>query len=169
MVDALPLYDLVIDVPHPVVDAASDKPVFIGSPSEAEEDVEIQNDIHDSMPDISCLAFPEYDSSVVQEIDDKDDLAAAHRFQRNHLEKPGFSHFTFSIKVQSGSLVYAHVRRYLPAHRAVPFRYDIGRRLGRALASCCFMFSSGHSSHLLRHAIITFVDSLAVLCCCDIF
>jgi len=133
MIDALPLYDLVIDMPHPVVDASSDEPVFIGSQSGTEEDVEIQNDIQDSMPDISCLTFPEYDSSVVQEIDDEGYLAAAHCFQRNHLEKPGFSHFTFSIKVQSGSLVYAHVRRYLPAHRAAPFRYDIGRRLGRAL------------------------------------
>ncbi len=42
-------------------------------------------------------------------------------------------HHTFSLLLDCGTRVYAHVLRYLPIHSAVQTRYDIGRRGERAM------------------------------------
>ena len=43
-----------------------------------------------------------------------------------------FNH-TFSLLLDSGLRVYAHVLRYLPIHSQVKQRLDVGRRAGRAM------------------------------------
>lgn len=127
-----PIFDLFIDLPHPTADSDSphDQAIFIGAPTEVEEEKEIQQKIRDNMQDISCLTFPDYDSSVAQE---EQEEGATPIHGKTSLETPGFQHYTFTLKLESGSMVYAHVRRYLPPHKKVVFRYDVGRRLGRAM------------------------------------
>ena len=131
---SMPIYDMFVDLPHPAESEKSASEVFIGAATEEADDIEIQNDIRNSLADISCLAFPDYDSSTAQEASEDGAVSLeVRRYMKHPLETPGFQHYTFPLKLQSGNLVYAHVRRYLPALKDVPFRYDVGRRLGRAL------------------------------------
>lgn len=129
--DIFPIFDLFIDLPHPSCDEdlPEGKTTVIGCQTDADGDLAIQNDIQDNMEDISCLTFPEHDSSIVQE---EQDEGAPPVHGKTPMEVAGFQHYTFTLKLDSG-VVYAHVRRYLPTHRGAVFRYDVGRRLGRAL------------------------------------
>ena len=129
---ALPLFDVFLDIPHPA-EVKNTAEVMISGPSEEAEEMEIQNDIRESLPDIACLAFPDYDSSTAQENTEEDVSIEVRRYMKHPLESPGFQHHTFRLKLQSGIFVYGHVRRYLPALDEISFRYDAGRRLGRAL------------------------------------
>jgi len=132
---ALPIYDVFLDLHHPAEPRKSpDTEIWIGIPTEDKDDIEVQSDIRDLLPDISSLAFPDYDTSTAQEVGADGEISLeAHRYMKHQLETPGFQHFTFTLKLQSGSLVYAHVRRYLPPLKEAPYRYDVGRRLDRAM------------------------------------
>ena len=129
----MPLFDLFMDIPHP---AAAENPtvapaVVIGSPSEDESDKDVEEDIRSSIEKITCLAFPEYDGSIAQASDGS--ASGKQGCDKLMLEAPGFQHYTFTLKLETGSLVYGHVRRYLPTRDDALFRYDVGRRSGRAL------------------------------------
>lgn len=128
----MPLFDLFVDMPHPAMNDPSRFPaVLINSPSEEGFDKEVEDDIRNSMVEIACLAFPEYDVSVSQASDVS--TSGKRGAQRTSFEISGFQHHTFTLKLQSGSLVYAHVRRYLPTRDDALFRFDVGRRPQRAL------------------------------------
>ena len=129
---SLPLFDAFLDIPHPA-EVKDNSEVMLPGSTDGTEGMEILDDIRDSLPDITCLAFPEYDSSTAQESNGSELSIEARRYTKHPLESPGFQHHTFRLKLQSGIFVCAHVRRYLPALDEVSFRYDVGRRLGRAL------------------------------------
>jgi hypothetical protein len=127
----MPLFDLFIDMPHP---AATESPtvtpaIVIGSSSEDESDRDVEDDIRGSIEQITSLAFPEYDGSISQATEGS--ASGKQNGEKLMLEAPGFQHYTFTLKLRSGSLVYGHVRRYLPTRDDALSRYDVGRRTGR--------------------------------------
>ena len=131
-IQAMPIFDLFMDLPHPAADLKHFPVNFIGAPSMDDIDSQIQSDIQDQMREITFFAFPEYDSTVVQE-DEENGPIVTRRYAKTHLEVPGFQYYTFTMTLSSGDMIYAHVRRYLPPNKEAPFRPDIGRRLDRAM------------------------------------
>ncbi|CAB9496160.1 DENN domain-containing protein 1C [Seminavis robusta] len=129
---ATPIFDLCMDLPHPAADASCAPASLIGAPSSNDKDVKIQSEIQDCMKEITCMAFPDYDTAILAQDDDSEPRSTP-RYALTILEVPGFQYHTFSLHLKSGALVLAHVRRYLPPHKEATFRHDIGRRLCRAM------------------------------------
>ena len=142
----LPLYDLFLDLPHPAAAASCPPAYTFGSP---ENNAEIEKELSASISRISQFAFPEYDDTLGQRIP-RD--AALNRFSQYAMQPKSFQNYTFSLQLHSGVRVHGFVRRYLPIHKTVQHRYDVGRRGERALVMLT-RFSGGDSlySSILKY------------------
>jgi hypothetical protein len=124
---ALPLFDLFLDLPHPAAAAGCPPPFVLGG---AASSPEMEGELSASMPRIAAFAFPEFDDSVAQRIP-RD--TAMNRFSQYAMQPKSFQNYTFSLQLQSGVRIHGFVRRYLPVHQVAKHRHDIGRRGERAL------------------------------------
>jgi hypothetical protein len=124
---ALPLYDLFLDLPHPAAAAACPPPYVLGNPV---NNPEMEKELSANMSRISRFAFPEFDDSMASRIP-RD--GALNRFSQYAMQPKGFQNYTFSLQLQSGVRMHGFVRRYLPIHPVAKYRYDVGRRGERAL------------------------------------
>jgi hypothetical protein len=123
---ALPLFDLFLDLPHPAASSSCPPAVVVGAPM---SNAEIEKELSANLPRISRFAFPEFDDAagnVPRE-------PALNRFSQYAMQPKTFQHYTFSLQLQSGVRVHGHVRRCLPMHPIARTRYDVGRRGERAL------------------------------------
>lgn len=124
---ALPFYDLFLDLPHPAAAKASPPPMILRSPVTSSE---MDKELNANLSRIGRFAFPEFDDSTSQVIP-RD--TALNRFSQYAMQPKAFQEYTFSLQLQNGVRIHGHVRRYHPIHPAVKTRYDVGRRGERAL------------------------------------
>lgn len=157
-----PLYDMFLDLPHPLCSTSCPGPFIIDSPMNNTsnnvnnttttniKDVEIFQELHKNIIQIVRFAFPEYDeqapilpSSNTGQQQPQLSQEDVIKFMKSSLinkydvyamqSKASFQSFTFSLQLGSGIRVYGHVRRYLPLSLLSRTRYDISRRGERAL------------------------------------
>jgi hypothetical protein len=124
---ALPLYDLFLDLPHPSAAASCPPPFVLANPANIPE---VEKELSANMSRIARFAFPEFDDSMASRIP-RD--GALNRFSQYAMQPKGFQNYTFSLQLQSGVRMHGFVRRYLPIHPVAKHRYDVGRRGERAL------------------------------------
>lgn len=118
-----PLYDLFLDLPHPNSSkTVNPGPFLIPSPIACE----ITHEIQKLLPNIARFAFPEYDAQ-----EQPTNFLNTHDIYAS--QSSGFTGFTFTLQLSSGSRLHGHVRRCMPPHLTARTRYDIGRRGERAL------------------------------------
>ena len=149
---ALPLYDLFLDLPHPAAAASCPPPFVLPSPL-PNPGMEQELSAPDNLSRIARFAFPEFDDATAQRIPrDK----ALNRFSQYAMQPKSFQNYTFSLQLQSGVRMHGFVRRYLPIHPIAKHRYDVGRRGERALVVLT-RFSGGD---LVYAAILKYVCGL---------
>ncbi len=124
---ALPLYDLFLDLPHPAAAKASPPPLILRSPATSPD---MEKELNSNLSRIGRFAFPEFDDATAQTIP-RD--TALNRFSQYAMQPKAFQQYAFSLQLQNGVRIHGHVRRYHPIHSAVKTRYDVGRRGERAL------------------------------------
>ncbi|KAG7364911.1 DENN (AEX-3) domain containing protein [Nitzschia inconspicua] len=150
-VEALPLYDLFLDLPHPAAAAACPPPYTLATPI---NNPEMEKELSANMSRIARFAFPEFDDAMAQRIPRDGEL---NRFSQYAMQPKSFQNYTFSLQLQSGVRMHGFVRRYLPIHQVAKHRYDVGRRGERALVILT-RFSGGD---LLYAAILKTLDALS--------
>lgn len=124
---ALPLYDLFLDMPHPAAASSCPPPLVLGAPSGS---AETEKELTSQLSRIARFAFPEFDDALAQKVPRE---PALNRFSQYAMQPKTFQQYTFSLQLQSGVRLHGHVRRYLPMHLVAKIRYDVGRRGERAL------------------------------------
>jgi hypothetical protein len=141
---AMPLFDLFLDLPHPAAAKGSPPPFISRSPSTS---AEMEKELNANLSRIGRFAFPEFDDATAQTIPRE---TALNRFSLYAMQTKAFQHYTFSLQLQSGVRIHGHVRRYHPVHEAVKTRYDVGRRGERALV----MMTRANGGDLVYSAIL---------------
>jgi len=139
--DALPLFDLFIDLPYPASDSSKihAPPVVLPppTPSTAADELKSGNGI----ARVARFAFPEHDDgayagelqrqkAVEQATGVSGGLNRHDVYMQNYVFA---SHLTFAMQLSNGSKIFGHVRRYLPSHPDAKTRHDVGRRSARAI------------------------------------
>ena len=134
---APPLFECVVNVPHPAASKSCPPMMVIPAPH-------AQPDSH-FVSQIQSFCFPEYDEGAIaanrqqQPTQQQRSTTAIfqsmvmNRFDQYAMQNKSFLSFTFTLQLQDGRRLYGHVRRSLPLHEQAPTRYDVGRRGERAL------------------------------------
>jgi hypothetical protein len=128
-----PLFDLFLDVPHPLASAQALPATWIPSPT---LDSALHEELSRSLPHMARFAFPEVDPSTEpppQSDNNNNQQPALNVYDKYAMQAKSFQQFTFSLQLSTGQRLHGHVRRYLPTHPQVGIRYDVGRRSERAL------------------------------------
>mmetsp|Transcript_11612 Transcript_11612/g.17596 ORF Transcript_11612/g.17596 Transcript_11612/m.17596 type:complete len:1079 (+) Transcript_11612:370-3606(+) len=126
------VFDIFFDIPHPAASPTCERAKIIEPPGRIHPGI---SELYDpsNVSRIPKFAFPDYDEQT--DIETKQFESTSAILNKHDVccfaSKP--IHHTFSLLLDSGTRVYAHVLRYLPIHSAVQTRYDIGRRGERAM------------------------------------
>lgn len=117
-----PLYDLVLNIPHPGASKQAAPIELIGSPEVDEK--QLPPELAQIVPQIVRFAFPEAEATPSE--------APLNATDQYAMQNQAFCQFTFSLQLSNGLRLHGHVRRSLPVHPLADGRYDVGRRSERA-------------------------------------
>jgi hypothetical protein len=148
------VFDLFFDIPHPAASPSKERAEIVAPPIPEKLRPEIASLYEPrSILLIERFAFPDYDSETGEYFALFTTLQRSHCISHNNiiLDKECVSltallnrydvncfqlkssYFMFSLLLDEGTRVFAHVLRYLPIHPNVKIKFDIGRRGERAM------------------------------------
>jgi len=130
LVESLCVFDFFVDLPHPAASSKNERARIIEPPGECHPGVAELFDPA-KLSRIAMFAFPDYNPESDKDEKKKQQGGILNIHDRDIFATNAF-HLTFSLLLDSGVRVYAHVLRHLTAHHRVKTRLDVGRRAERA-------------------------------------
>jgi len=123
------VFDFFLDIPHPGASKKNERARIIEPPGIPNPGVAEINEA-ENISRIAMFAFPDYDGD--EDVVEESQGGILNKYDVDFTGCTSFYH-TFSLLLDSGLHIHAHVMRYLPIHPGVKNRLDVGRRAERAM------------------------------------